>query len=225
MFLLYFTLAQWFQPEHWYNSKTMSLDKELGTKIETVLHADSVKKAKRIISSKSGTSVLAAISFLESALPVPIITDPFLIAAILVDRSNATKLVMVATTASVIGAVLAYFTASLFLETILPLLSLDMVQQFESLIATNPSNAFMLTVFGAITPVPFTLAVWVVAAMKGGILTLMVASFLGRGLRYAVVGYSVYRFGDTAMSYAKRYVGFISIGLVVVIAIYLWFKM
>ncbi|MFT7644678.1 MAG: membrane protein YqaA with SNARE-associated domain [Candidatus Paceibacteria bacterium] len=200
----------------------MLIDKDLETKVEDVLQAKSVSKARQIIQSRSGITILAAISFVESSLPLPFLTDPLLVASILVNRANTARLVVVATAASVLGGLFAYFTAVLFFETLLQWMTPEMVSEFQTMLDTNGSSAFALTMVGAVTPVPYTIVAWVVAALKGGLVSFIAASILGRGLRYTIVGYSTYRFGPLAISYAKKYIGITSILVLVLAVLYIW---
>lgn len=200
-------------------------EKELEIRVEEVLRSDTVSKAKRLLGSQSGTTMIAAISFIESAFPLPILTDPFLVAAILVKRENVAKLVIVTTAASAAGGVFAYFTAALFFDFLLQWMTPDMIEQFQSLIASNKSSTLVLTLVGAVTPVPYTLVAWVVGVLKGGLLTFIAASVLGRGLRYLIVGYSAYYFGPLAISYAKRYIGIISVFIIILAILFFWLNM
>ena len=175
--------------------------------------------------SRSGTVMIAVISFVESALPLPILTDPFLVAAILADRAKAVRLVIVTTIASLIGGLCAYFAAAFFFETIMQWVTPGMLEQFNEMVSGNDSSTFVLTVIGAVTPVPYTIVAWVVAVLKGSIGVFIAASLLGRGARYAIVGYSTYKFGALAVSYAKRYVGIVSIIVALLAVLFVLYKM
>lgn len=203
----------------------MSVEQKLETGVKQVLQSNSVNKAQKLLEGRSGIRVLTLISFLESALPVPILTDPFLIAAILVDRKNAAKLVFSTTVASVIGGVFAFFIALLFFETLSQFMTVNISNQFNELITSTESSAFVLTLMGAVTPIPYTVVAWVVAVLKGSLLVFILASVLGRGLRYSIVGYCVYRFGPLAVSYTKKYLIYVSVLLLILGVIFLWFKM
>jgi uncharacterized membrane protein YdjX (TVP38/TMEM64 family) len=100
-----------------------------------------------------------------------------------------------------------------------------MVTEFDSLVNDTQTNTFIITILGAITPIPYTLVAWVIAALKGNVVMFIIASIIGRTLRYAVVGYSVYRFGPTASRYARRYIGLISIVIFVMVGLYVWYQM
>jgi membrane protein YqaA with SNARE-associated domain len=199
--------------------------KEIDTKMEQVLANPTVGRAQKILQSKLGLWLIALISFLESALPVPIITDPFLIAGVLLNRQKAALVVFVTVVASVLGGLFAYVSAILFLEVLMQFMSPTMVDEFNSLVSNANTNTFVITILGAITPIPYTIVAWVIAALQGSVLTFLIASILGRTLRYSIVGYSVYRFGPAASQYARRYIGFTSIVIFILVGILVWYKM
>ena len=100
-----------------------------------------------------------------------------------------------------------------------------MYEEFQSLITGNEANTFVLTIVGAATPIPYTIVAWVVAVIEGNLWVFIGASILGRGLRYTIVGWSIYKFGPTAIAYAKRYLGLTSILILILVALYVWHKM
>jgi membrane protein YqaA with SNARE-associated domain len=199
--------------------------KKIDSKVEEVLVGPSIGRAQKILQSKLGLWLIALISFIESALPVPLITDPFLIAGVLLNRQKTVLIVFITTVASVMGGLFAYVSALLFLEILMQFLTVDMVNEFNSLVNNAEKNTFVITILGAITPIPYTLVAWLIAALQGSVVMFLLASILGRSLRYAVVGYSVYRFGPAASQYARRYIGLISIAIFILAGLYVWHKM
>lgn len=198
----------------------MSLEKDIEHKIEEVLEADTVTKATEVIKSRFGHTTLGIISFLESALPIPLVTDPFMIAAILVNRAHTARIVLVTTLSSTLGGVAAYFMALFFfdlLQQYLPSVALD---EFYQLLNGDGTNTLIITLLGAVTPIPYTTTAWVVGVLKGSLLVFIVGSIIGRGFRYVIVGYSTYYFGELAFKYAKKYIGIISIFLILIAVVY-----
>lgn len=199
--------------------------KQLEIEVEKVLASNTVSKAQRLMRSRSGLWLISAISFFESALPLPLVTDPFLVAAVLADRVRVIRIVFLTTIASVLGGIFAYYSAALFIEVIFKLLTPGMIEQFNSLIVSNSANTFALTMAGAFTPVPYTMTCWAVAVLNGNIWVFIAASIIGRGAKYVIVGYSVYKFGPLAISYAKRYLGIASLITLILVGLYVWHKM
>jgi membrane protein YqaA with SNARE-associated domain len=199
--------------------------KEIDKKLEQVLVGPSVGRAQKLLQSRLGLWLIAVISFLESALPVPLITDPFLIAGVLLNRKKTVLIVFLTIVAAVIGGIFAYVSALLFLEVLVQFMTPSMVSEFNSLVNGMHTNTFVVTILGAVTPIPYTFVAWLVAALHGSLLVFIIASVAGRTLRYTIVGYSVYRFGPAASQYARRYIGLISIATFILVGLYIWHKM
>lgn len=203
----------------------MSLEREIENSVKQVLETNTVGKAKQVLEARSGVKALSIISFLESALPLPIFTDPFLIAAILIDKKNTHRLILATTIFSVLGGVAAYLMAHFFFEALSSLASPAAMAEFNNLVSSSDSNAFVVTLIGAVTPVPYTITAWVVAVMQGSLLAFVTASIIGRSFRYVIVGYCVYHFGPLAVTYAKRYVGLASVLILILAGLFFWYKM
>lgn len=203
----------------------MSLNEKIETRVKQVQQTSIVGKAIELLRGRSGLNTISAISFLESAFPLPILTDPFLIAAILAERKNAFKLILFTTITSVLGGIFAYLVALFFFDTLSNWMSPEITKQFNDLIESNDGNIFVLTLVGAITPIPYTVVAWVVAFLNGGLLAFITASVIGRGLRYSIVGFCAYYFGPQAIPYIKKYLGTLSILVVILAITLLYFKM
>lgn len=169
---------------------------------------------------------LGAISFVESALVVPIVTDPFLIAYILANRNKAVRGVLVTLITSLMGGLVAYFSAVGFFEVIItPLISDETIKQIQIFSTQFTDGAFLLTLAGAVTPVPYTLVAIAAGLVKASVFAFVAASFLGRGGRYAVVGWLTYRFGERAIAIARRQIVFATILCGLLFVFYVIYKM
>lgn len=199
--------------------------KQIDEKVEKVLEAQTVGRAQRIMRSRSGLWIISMISFVESALPLPILTDPFMVTGILLNRKKTVQIIFWTTIASVVGGVFAFASAVLFLDVVLRFMSEAMVADFHQLTQSSNANTSLLTLVGAVTPIPYTFMAWVVAVLEGSLLAFIVVSFFGRGFRYVVVGYCTYRFGPAALKYARRYLGFTSLIVLVLAIAYVMYKM
>ena len=166
---------------------------------------DAAAKAQGLLRSRYGLWALGVISFFESALPVPIITDPFLVAYILADKHKASVAVIVATLSSVLGGIFAYAVAFSFYEFIAAqYLNGSMGEQFYLFAEELKNGTFVLTILGAVTPVPYTVVAMAAGFVKGNVLVFFAASCVGRGFRYSVVGWLTHRFGQRALEIARR---------------------
>ncbi len=194
------------------------------TTVEKTPLAKSTEKAKRMMRTGHGVSILAGISFVESFLPLPILTEPFLVAAILLDRVRVKTMVIVTTISSVVGGTAAYLLAAHFKEFLFSLISPEMAETLNSLLVAG-QDTFILTIIGAFTPIPYTIVAWAVALSGGNLLIFIIASIVGRSIRYTIVGWCTYVFGPAALRYAQRSIFVTSIVIFVLVAIYIWLKM
>jgi len=183
-----------------------------------------VSKVERLSKSRLGLFTLAFISFFESFLPLPLLTDPFLVTAVLFNREKAVRLVLITTTSSVLGGLLAYYTAYFAFDYLSGNLSPSLLNDFNRLVENNDSNTLVLTLIGAVTPVPYTIVAWVAGALSANPLVFIFGSILGRGFRYSVVAFCAYKFGPLAGQYAKKYILLTSLILFILIGIFLFLK-
>jgi membrane protein YqaA with SNARE-associated domain len=197
----------------------------LNTRVEKVLNTRTVSRAQFLMESRSGLWIVALVSFVESALPLPIITDPFMVAGILANRSRTGLMIVVTLVSSVVGGVCAFIMARYFFNLLEVMMTSNMLEQFQSLILMDSSNTLLVTLVGAITPIPYTITAWVVAVGEGSLLLFIIASTVGRGLRYGIVGMCTYWFGPRALTYARRSLGITTVVLVILVGLYVWLKL
>lgn len=193
--------------------------------VDQILATNTVSRAQSLMASRRGLWLVAVISFIESATPIPVVTDPFMMAAILLNRAAFLKIIFVTTFTSILGGVAAYYTAFFFIEALLRLFSPDVAFDIARISAGNEENTFVLTLIGAFTPVPYTFTAWAVGALQGGLVPFVIASMLGRGGRYLIGGWLTYRFGPLAIAKAKRSIGITSIIILVLATLFVLYKM
>lgn len=178
-----------------------------------------------LLSTRYNLWVLGVISFAESALPVPIITDPFMVAYIMVERGKVIRGVLVTTITSVLGGLAAFLVAALGSDLFLRFAPDSTVTQFNALVATYADSASMLGFLGALTPIPFTLAAVVAGTLQANVFLFIIGAFIGRLIRYGLTGYLAHRFGTVALAMAKRHAFSISIIAVLAALLYLFFTL
>jgi membrane protein YqaA with SNARE-associated domain len=195
------------------------------TETEAIVETDSLKqRLSKLVRSKYGTATLSLIAVIESMLPVPILTDPFLVAAVLMNRTRLVFLVLVTMISSVFGGVLAFLMLLYFRDFLFTLLSPENISTFNQLVAAG-ENTFLLTIVGAVTPVPYTIVAWTVALSSGSLIVFIIGSIVGRSIRYGIVGWCTYRFGPLAMQYARRSIAVTSVVIFILVGLYLWLKL
>lgn len=190
------------------------------TKLEANVE-DAAHKAGSLLRSRYGAWTLGFVSFAESALVVPLVTDPFLSAYILADRKSALKGVIITVFTSVLGGVFAYAVAISFYEFIAATyLTGPAGEEFTALADEFQKGTFVITVLGAVTPVPYTLVALAAGFVKSNFLVFVFASAVGRAFRYGLVAWLTYHFGEHAIQIARQHLIKVTILLFVLAAIY-----
>lgn len=182
-----------------------------------------VKKSGQLLRSKFGLWVLGAISFVDSALAFPGPIDPFLAAYIVANRSKAWLALFVSVATSVLGGVMLYVFAAFFTDQLLSLLSPESFSAFSQMVATFDQGTFMVAFLGAFTPIPYGIVAVAAGVLKGSLLMFIIGSTLGRTLRFGVVAYLTYRFGEKALALATRHLTLASIISIVAAVGYFFF--
>ncbi len=155
---------------------------------------------------------LAVISFVESSF-FPIPPDIMLIPMILATPKQAWKIAGVCTVASVIGAYLGYIIGFYFFQLIAePLLNfygyLDKFNEFKNLY--NEYGAWI--VFGAgITPFPYKIITIASGVVHLNLVVFTIASVIARGLRFFLIAWLLYAYGEKMRTFIEKNLGWLSI--------------
>jgi membrane protein YqaA with SNARE-associated domain len=184
-----------------------------------------VKKSSQLLQSRYGLWVLGAITFVDSAIAFPGPIDPFLAAYIMANRSRALVAFLVTVASSVLGGVMLYLFAAFFTDSVLALLSPESVTAFHEIIKAFDQGTFTIAFLGAFTPIPYGIVVVAAGVLKGNIFMFILGSLLGRSLRFGVVAYLTYRFGNRALLLAKKHLAASSVVAVILVALYLGYKL
>ena len=176
-----------------------------------------------LLRMRYGLWILGTISFVESALLLPIITDPFMVAYSLAHRARAFTAVMVTTLTSLAGGFIAFITAAFFLDLIMQFVSESTALQFSQMVEQVRDSTFVLAFMGAVTPIPFTLVALAAGAIKGNLLLFMFGALAGRLLRYGIVGYLTYKFGERAVTIVREKITLITILTFIACGLYFYF--
>ena len=153
-----------------------------------------------------GTPALATISFAESSF-FPIPPDPLLLALTLGRPRRWFTYALVCTSASVLGGLLGYwigyaaFTA--IGDRIIDFYGLQ--EGIEELQSKFNEWGFAAVLGAALTPIPYKLITITAGTCTLDLSTFVVASVVGRGLRFFVVALLVGLFGEPIRGFIDRY--------------------
>ena len=137
--------------------------------------------------------VLIVGTFLESLIS-PIPPDPLLIAMSVLQPSLAIYFSLVATIASVLGALLGHWIGKKYGRLVLrKFVSEDKILVGEKLFDKYGVWAVLLA---AITPIPYKVFAILAGVLKLDVKRFLIASIIGRGIRYLSFGIVLYFFGE-----------------------------
>ncbi|HIA28268.1 MAG TPA: DedA family protein [Planctomycetes bacterium] len=158
-----------------------------------------------------GTPALAIVSFCESSFfPVP--PDPLLIALAIGRPERAVRLALLCTLASVLGGLLGYAIGYWLMETvgegIVAFFSLE--DSFAAVSEKLVEFGFFAIVLAALTPLPYKVFTIAAGAVGISIPVFIVASIIGRGVRFLGEGILIRIYGESIRKFIDRWFGIIT---------------
>ena len=192
------------------------------------------KKCLNLASHKSSKYYLAAVSFIESSFfPVP--PDVMVIPMVISKKTDFIKIFLIATIFSVLGGVLGYFIGAFFFDIGMHIMSFynyedKLFSLKKNLINSEGFYAWLGILFLAgFTPLPYKVFTIASGLIGFNILIFIFISLISRGLRFFIVSYLSYKFGNLFTQFMDKHGSkwFTIIGILIVtigIFIYLIFK-
>lgn len=159
-----------------------------------------IKKTYDWLSTKVHTPqaplFLALFSLLESLIFPPV--APLLILFCIENRKRSFFYAGIVTLFSVLGGIIAYYCGYALWETVGQRLVLFFTSQdtFDRLVEQYQHYEFLAVAAGSFLPVPYRLVGLSAGFCQLPLATFIASSFVGRGLRYFLVGAAMYVWGD-----------------------------
>ena len=192
------------------------------------------KKCLDLAAHKSSKYYLAIVSFVESSF-FPIPPDVMVIPMVISKKNDFIKIFLITTIFSVLGGMLGYLIGAFFFEFGAHIMSFygyeDKLSKIkENLVNSNGFYAWLGVLFLAgFTPLPYKVFTIASGLIGFNFLIFVLISLISRGLRFFIVSYLSYKFGDLFNVYMDKHGSkwFTIIGILIVIIgliIYLIFK-
>ena len=192
------------------------------------------KKCLILAAHKSSKYYLALVSFVESSF-FPIPPDVMVIPMVISKKDDFFKIFLITTIFSVLGGILGYFIGALFFELGMEIMSFygyedKLTSLKNNLIDSEGLYAWVSILFLAgFTPLPYKVFTIASGLIGFNILIFIFISLISRGLRFFVVSYLSYKFGDLFTQFMNKHGSkwFTIVGILIVtigIFIYLIFK-
>ena len=165
-----------------------------------------LEKSSKFTKSRLAYPFIFVLCFLESII-FPFPQEVFMIPMMASDRDRIFKIAWFALLGSLLGAIAAYFIGMYLFESI-GMYILSLYSLYETF--TNFSNqvseyGFLYVFVGGFTPVPFKIVTLSSGFIGINFLIFIAASIISRSVRFFLIGYIIWRFGEDIMkSFEKR---------------------
>ena len=192
------------------------------------------KKCLDLAGHKSSKYYLAVVSFVESSF-FPIPPDVMVIPMVISKKADFKKIFFITTIFSVLGGMLGYVIGAFFFEFGAHIMNFygyedKLYNLKESLIKNDGFYAWLGILFLAgFTPLPYKVFTIASGLIGFNFLIFVLISLISRGLRFFLVSYLSYKFGDLFNEFMDKHGSkwFTIIGILIVIVglvVYLIFK-
>jgi len=192
------------------------------------------KKCLNLASHKSSKYYLAIVSFVESSF-FPIPPDVMVIPMVISKKNDFIQIFLIATIFSVLGGIFGYFIGAFFFDIGMQIMNFygyenKLADLKSNLINSESFYAWLGILFLAgFTPLPYKVFTIASGLIGFNILVFILISAISRGLRFFVVSYLSYKFGDPFTQFMNKHGSkwFTIFGILIVIIgiiIYLIFK-
>ena len=192
------------------------------------------KKCLDLAAHKSSKYYLAVVSLVESSF-FPIPPDIMVIPMVISKKDDFFKVFLIATIFSVLGGLLGYLIGAFFFDIGIQVMAFygyenKLISLKNNLINSDSFYAWLSILFLAgFTPLPYKVFTIASGLIGFNILIFIIVSLISRGLRFFIVSYLSYKFGDLFTQFMNKHGSkwFTIVGILIVLIcaiIYLIFK-
>ena len=190
------------------------------------------KKCLDLAAHKSSKYYLAIVSFVESSF-FPIPPDVMIVPIVISKKSEFIKIFLISTIFSVLGGILGYLIGAFFFDTAMQIMNFygyedELVKLKNNLTNNDGFYAWLAILFLAgFTPLPYKVFTIASGLIGFDILVFTVISIISRGLRFFIVSYLSYKFGNLFTQFMDNHGSkwFTIIGILIVIVGFVIFLM
>jgi|TARA_B110000971_G_scaffold206559_1_gene229920 membrane protein YqaA with SNARE-associated domain len=192
------------------------------------------QKSLNLAAHKRSKIFLALISFIESSF-FPIPPDVMIVPMVIAKKNDYLKIFIIATIFSTLGGLLGYFIGLYFLDAGMSMINFygyeDKVLSLKNDLTKGTGlYIWLATLFLAgFTPLPFKVFTITSGMIGFNLFIFLIICLFSRGLRFFIVSYLSYKFGNIFNRFMKTEAGvwFLILGILIVIifgVIYLTIK-
>ena len=182
------------------------------------------KKCLNLAAHKSSKFYLALVSFMESSF-FPIPPDVMVIPMVISKKDDFLKIFLITTIFSVLGGILGYLIGAFFFDIGMQVITFydyqdKLISLKNNLINSEGFYAWLSILFLAgFTPLPYKVFTIASGLIGFNILIFVLISLISRGLRFFIVSYLSYKFGNLFTKFMEKHGSkwFTIIGILIVI--------
>ena len=192
------------------------------------------KKCLELAAHKSSNFYLGFVSFIESSF-FPIPPDAMIIPMVIAKKKEYFKIFLIASIFSVLGGIFGYLIGYLFFDLAMYVIEFygyqDRVENLKSSMSQGSGFLAWLSILflAGFTPLPYKAFTISSGLIAFNLPVFIVVSLISRSLRFFIVAYLSFKFGEIFTEYMEKYGSkwFTIIGIIIVIIfviIYLFLK-
>jgi membrane protein YqaA with SNARE-associated domain len=190
------------------------------------------KKCLILAAHKSSKYYLAVISFIESSF-FPIPPDVMVIPMVISKKNDFIKIFIIATTFSVLGGIFGYLIGAFFFDIGMQIMNFydyqDKIINLKNNLLNNDGFYTWLGILflAGFTPLPYKVFTICSGLIGFNILIFIFISLISRGLRFFIVSYLSYKFGDLFTLFMDKHGSkwFTIIGILIVMIVLIIYMM
>ena len=186
------------------------------------------KKCLDLAAHKSSNFFLGLVSFVESSF-FPIPPDVMIIPMVIAKKKNYLKIFLIASIFSVLGGIFGYMLGAIFLDTAMNIIEFYGYEKKVVSIKNNLSQgegffAWLSILFLAgFTPLPYKAFTIASGLISFNILVFIIVSLISRSLRFFLISYLSYKFGDLFSEFMEKHGSkwFTILGLLIILIFFI----
>ena len=167
------------------------------------------QKCLDLASHKSSNFFLGLVSFIESSF-FPIPPDVMIIPMVIAKKKSYLKIFLIASIFSVLGGIFGYILGSIFLDTAMNVIEFyGYENKINTLINSLAQGEGLIAWLGILflagfTPLPYKVFTIASGLIGFNLLIFISVSLISRSLRFFIIAYLSYKFGDLFTEFMNR---------------------
>ncbi len=168
------------------------------------------KKCLDLASHKSSNFFLGFVSFIESSF-FPIPPDVMIIPMVIAKKKSYLKIFLIASIFSVLGGIFGYMLGALFLDMSMSVIEFygyeNKVSSLKNSLSQGEGFLTWLSILflAGFTPLPYKAFTIASGLISFNILIFIIVSLISRSLRFFLISYLSYRFGDLFTEFMNKH--------------------